>query len=80
MLRLILRQGGWQLGLGLAVGLSLAVFGGKLLSDFLYNVNSGDLPTFAPTLLVLGTVGLAATLIPAIRALRINPVEALRNE
>lgn len=80
VLRLILREGGWQLGIGLAVGLSLAFFGGKLLSDFLYNVNSGDLPTFATTLLVLGTVGLAATLIPALRALRINPVEALRNE
>ncbi|MBI3887178.1 MAG: ABC transporter permease [Opitutae bacterium] len=80
VLRLILRQGGWQLGLGLTVGLGLAFFGGKLLSNFLYNVNAGDPTTFGSTLLVLGTVGLAATLIPALRALRINPVEALRNE
>ena len=80
VLRLILRQGGWQLGLGLTVGLGLAFFGGKLLSNFLYNVNANDPTTFTSTLLVLGTVGLAATLIPALRALRINPVEALRNE
>ncbi len=80
VLRLILRQGGWQLGIGLTVGLGLAFFGGKLLSNFLYNVNASDPTTFTSTLLVLGTVGLAATLIPALRALRINPVEALRNE
>jgi putative ABC transport system permease protein len=80
VLRLILRQGGWQLGIGLTVGLGIAFFGGKLLSNFLYNVNASDPTTFSSTLLVLGTVGLAATLIPAIRALRINPVEALRNE
>ncbi len=80
VLRLILLQGGWQLGLGLTIGLGLAFFGGKLLSNFLYNVNASDPTTFSSTLLVLGTVGLAATLIPALRALRINPVEALRNE
>ena len=80
MLRLILRQGGLQLVIGLTVGLTLAFFGGKLLSNFLYNVNASDPTTFSTTLLVLGSVGLAATLIPALRALRINPVVALRGD
>jgi ABC-type antimicrobial peptide transport system permease subunit len=43
-------------------------------------VEAGDGPTFIGTLLLLGAIGLVATLVPALRALRVNPVEALRGE
>lgn len=80
VLGLILREGGLRLAIGLALGLGLSFFAGRLLADFLFEVQPADVPTFAGTLLTLGTAGLAACLIPAMRALRINPMEALRNE
>jgi ABC-type antimicrobial peptide transport system permease subunit len=80
VLRLILREGGLRLAIGLALGLGLAFYAGRLLTDFLYEVQPADAATFVGTLLTLGVAGLAACIIPALRALRINPVEALRNE
>ena len=64
VLGLIFRQGGWQLGLG------LAFFVGGLLSSELYGVNPHDSVTFGGTLLALGLAGLFAMLVPALRALR----------
>lgn len=80
VLGLIFRQGGWQLGLGLAIGLGLAFFAGQVLATFLYGVSPHDGVTFTGTLLALGVAGLLAMLVPALRALRVNPVVALRNE
>ena len=74
VLGLIFRQGGWQLGLG------LAFFAGGLLSSELYGVNPHDSVTFGGTLLALGLAGLFAMLVPALRALRVNPVVALRGD
>ena len=53
---------------------------GKLLVSELYGVQAHDFATFATTLLSLGAIGMIATLVPALRALRVNPVVALRNE
>jgi putative ABC transport system permease protein len=80
VLRLILREGGLRLALGLAIGCVIGYFGGQLLASELYGVKAGDPATFASTLLMLGAIGLFATLVPALRALRVNPVVALRNE
>lgn len=80
VLRLILREGGLRLAIGLVLGLSLAVLAAKPLAAFLYEVTPGDLPTFVVTFFTLGFAGILACVIPALRALRINPVEALRNE
>ena len=80
VLGLFLRQGGWQLGLGLAIGLTLALLAGGLLAGALYGVSAHDPVVFGSTMILLGTVGIIATLVPALRALRVNPVEALRGE
>lgn len=80
VLRLILRQGGWQLGVGLAAGLGLAFFGARALGSFLYQVNPADPVTFVVTFVTLGAAGLGACLLPALRAVRVSPVEALRCE
>ncbi len=78
VLKLIFRQGSWQLGLGLALGLALAFFGAQLIANILYGVTPRDPSSFLGTVLVLGGAGLFATLVPALRALRVSPVVALR--
>lgn len=80
VLRLILREGGLRLLIGLAIGLTLAFFAAKLQTSSLYGIQPTDPASYLLTLGTLGFAGLAACLIPALRALRVNPVEALRNE
>lgn len=80
VLRLILRQGGVHLVIGLVLGLGMAYFAGQLLGSFLYGVEPGDLPTFTATFVVLMSAGTLACLVPALRALRVSPMEALRYE
>lgn len=80
VLRLILRQGGVHLVVGMVLGLGMAFFAAQLLSSFLYGVEPGDLPTFTTTFVVLMSAGTLACLVPALRALRVSPMEALRYE
>ncbi|HUG09571.1 MAG TPA: ABC transporter permease [Opitutaceae bacterium] len=80
VLGLILREGSKRLAIGLAIGLTLGFLAGKLQADFLFGITPNDPATYAGTLLTLGVAGLAACLIPALRALRVNPVDALRSE
>jgi hypothetical protein len=59
-------------GLGLAVS--------HLMAGLLYGVSPTDLPTFAGVTLVLTTVALAASCIPALRAMRMDPITTLHSE
>lgn len=82
VLRLVLRQG---LGLtlaGLAAGLALAAAVGATgwLSTLLYGVEAMDLVTFAAVPFVLLAVAVAASLLPALRATRVDPLTVLRAE
>jgi len=78
VLRLILRQGAGQLGVGLAVGLALAALLSRALGAMLFNVRPWDPLIFATVVAALALAGLLACLIPARRATRTNPVDALR--
>jgi putative ABC transport system permease protein len=77
---LILRQGLLQLALGLTIGLAGAWFTSKALGPLLVNVKATDPSTFVAISLVLTLVALAACLIPARRATRLDPLTALRVE
>jgi putative ABC transport system permease protein len=78
--RMILRQGGVLIGLGLAAGLLLAAFVGQLIKSFLYNVKPLDAGTFIGVAVILLLVGSIASLIPAHTASTIEPMEALRED
>jgi ABC-type lipoprotein release transport system permease subunit len=50
------------------------------MAGLLYGVSTTDLPTFAGVTLVLTTVALAASYIPALRAMRLDPITTLHSE
>lgn len=80
VLRLVLRQSLILALLGIAAGLLIAAGVTRLLADFLYGVSPFDPLIFAGVPLVLGLIALLACWLPAWRATRVNPVEALRSE
>jgi putative ABC transport system permease protein len=80
VLKLIVGQGGRMAGLGILIGLGLALFATKGLSIFLVGVNPRDPLTFVSVTVALLSAGLLASYIPARRAVRVNPMNALRAE
>jgi putative ABC transport system permease protein len=77
---LIVRQGIRVALTGLAIGLVSALALGRVMSGLLFGVKATDPVTFAAAGILLATVALAACYLPARRAMRIDPIAALRNE
>jgi predicted permease len=80
VLRLIVKQGLILAGLGLAIGLVGAFAANRILSSMLFAVEPGDPITFLGVSALLAAVALAASLVPAMRAARMDPLAALRQE
>ncbi len=80
ILVLVLRQGMVQLAIGLAVGIAGAFAATRLLTSELQGVSPSDPSTFAMTALVLSAAAMLGCLIPARRAMTVDPVIALRND
>jgi predicted permease len=74
------RQLLWQLGLGLGIGLALALPWSKLLADPNLHTRGFDPGVLVPVLLVVALIAVIASLVPLTRALRVDPVIALRHE
>jgi putative ABC transport system permease protein len=78
---MVLRRGLIQLALGLAIGLGGGYFAGAALpSQILVRTTATDPATFAAITLLLSIVAIAACIIPARRAMRVDPLVALRAE
>jgi putative ABC transport system permease protein len=77
---LVLRQGAATTIVGVGAGLLIAGLVSKYVASLLVGVTAHDVPTFILSALVLVTVAAAASLVPARRATRVEPVEALRAE
>jgi predicted lysophospholipase L1 biosynthesis ABC-type transport system permease subunit len=75
---LLLGQGLRLLGIGVLIGLAGALMGTRYIQTQLFGVTATDPVTFVGGCAVLATAGLAASVIPAIRAMRVDPVIALR--
>ncbi len=80
MLGLVLRQSIALVAIGLGLGLIASLAGTRLLSSLLYGVGAIDLSTYALVALLLGGSALLASYIPARRAMRVDPMVALRDE
>jgi ABC-type antimicrobial peptide transport system permease subunit len=65
---------------GLLVGAGIAVAASRTLSSLLYAVTPSDPATFAAIATLIGIVALAASYLPARRAVRVDPIAALRSD
>ena len=80
VLRLILSHGMVLAGIGVAVGLILSALAMPAASTLLYEVSPFDPLTFAAVSIFLLTVALVASYLPARRAMRVDPLVALRGD
>jgi predicted permease len=80
VLRMIMREGSIMLVSGVAIGLLLAVATAKIVSGFLYGIGALDPVAFTVAPAVLTVAALIATWLPARRATRVNPAQALHAE
>jgi putative ABC transport system permease protein len=80
ILKLVVQQGFGLMMIGLAAGIAGAIGLTRYLSSLLYEVKPTDPLTFVLVSVLLATVVLFASCIPARRAMRVNPVAALRDE
>lgn len=80
ILRLVLGQGIGLAAFGTGVGLVSALVVSHLMSGLLYGVSPADLPTYGGVTLVLTAVAVAASYIPALRAMRVDPITTLHVE
>lgn len=80
VMRLVLSQAARLTAVGLVIGLVLALVAGRLIRGFLFGVTAADPLTFGGVLVVFAGVALMAGFLPARRATRIDPMEALRSE
>jgi predicted permease len=79
ILRMVLRQGLTLAGAGAGVGLVGALIVSHLMAGLLYGVSPYDLAIFAGVTAVLTTVAIAASYVPALRAMRLDPITTLQS-
>jgi ABC-type antimicrobial peptide transport system permease subunit len=80
IVRLVVRDAALLVGSGVAIGGFVAYAVANLLRSQLFGVGAADPVTFGGVIVLLAVVGLAAAVLPARRAARVDPVVALRTE
>jgi putative ABC transport system permease protein len=78
ILQLVVQQGFKLIAIGLITGVVLALVCARFIQDMLYGVTTIDPTSILAAILVLCLAGCLACLLPALRAIRIDPVKALR--
>jgi ABC-type antimicrobial peptide transport system permease subunit len=80
IIALVVRQGMQLTLIGILAGLSGAAVLTRLIASLLFGVSTGDVATFLVVPVLLAAVAFAATVIPALRAMSVDPLVALREE
>jgi putative ABC transport system permease protein len=80
ILKMVLRQGLVLAAAGTVAGVVGALIVSHLMAGLLFGVSPTDLPTFVGVTVVLAAVALAASYIPALRAMRLDPITTLHAE
>ncbi len=80
VVKLMMRQGVVLAGVGMTLGLGLALLATRGLSNFLYGVSPFDLGIFAGVTAMLLGAAVLASFVPALRSARVDPNVALRLE
>jgi predicted permease len=80
VIRMVVGEGMALAGAGILSGIALALVLGRAAVTLLYGVEPGDPRTFLTVATILGLVALAASVIPALRAARVDPISTLRAE
>jgi len=78
--RMILSEAGTLAAIGLVIGLIAAALLTRVLSSMLYGVGTHDPVTFVAVALLLVGVALAASMVPALRASKVDPLQAMRTD
>lgn len=79
VIKMVLRSAFWQIGIGLGLGIPLAIVAGKLMKDQLFDVSPWDPVMLTAATLLLILAALLASVIPARRAAGVEPMVALRD-
>jgi predicted permease len=80
ILKMVLRRGLTLVAAGAGIGVAGALIVSHLMAGLLFGVSPNDLITFAGVTAVLASVALAASYIPALRAMRVDPITTLHSE
>jgi ABC-type antimicrobial peptide transport system permease subunit len=78
--KMVLRRGLGLAAAGAELGVACALIVSHLMAGLLFGVSPNDLTTFAGVTFVLTTVALVASYIPALRAMRLDPIKTLHSE
>jgi putative ABC transport system permease protein len=80
VIRMVLRLGLQLVGAGLIIGVGASLMTNRLIESQLWQTSPHDPVTFAVAILVIVAIGAVACLVPARRAMRVEPMVALRHE
>jgi putative ABC transport system permease protein len=80
ILVMVLRQGAWLAAAGVALGAVLAYAAGRAMEGLLAGVTPADAPTFLTVIGLTLAMTLFGSLLPALRATRVDPITAIRME
>jgi putative ABC transport system permease protein len=80
LVRLVLDRGVMLTGIGLAIGIAGAIAATRLMAGLLFGVGARDPMTMVSVAVVLAGVAMLASYVPARRAMKVDPIVALRYE
>jgi predicted permease len=80
LLWIVLREAFQQVIIGVAIGIPVALAGARMIASMLFGVKTTDPAPISVAVLVMGAIALAAGYLPARRATKVDPIEALRCE